>query len=149
VDDALRRGAVAVVSEQDQWPRRDIAHIHVEDARLALAEIACAFYDRPSDRIELIGITGTNGKTTTSFMCREILRAAGRHPGLIGTVRYELGERIIPASRTTPEAPDIQFMLDTMVRSGCRSRRHGGLLPRPRPEARLRHRLRCGRCSPT
>ena len=121
IDDALRRGAVAVVSEQDQWPRRDIAHIHVEDARLALAEIACAFYDRPSDRIELIGITGTNGKTTTSFMCREILRAAGRHPGLIGTVRYELGERIIPASRTTPEAPDIQFMLDTMVRSGCRS----------------------------
>ena len=121
VDDALRRGAVAVVSELDQWPRRDIAHIHVEDARLALAEIACAFYDRPSDRIELIGITGTNGKTTTSFMCREILRAAGRHPGLIGTVRYELGERIIPASRTTPEAPDIQFMLDTMVRSGCRS----------------------------
>jgi UDP-N-acetylmuramoyl-L-alanyl-D-glutamate--2,6-diaminopimelate ligase len=121
VDDALRRGAVAVVSEQDQWPRRDIAHIHVKDARLALAEIACAFYDRPSDRIELIGITGTNGKTTTSFMCREILRAAGRHPGLIGTVRYELGERIIPASRTTPEAPDIQFMLDNMVRSGCRS----------------------------
>ncbi len=121
VDDALRRGAVAVVSEHDQWPRRDIAHLHVADARLALAEIACAFYDRPSDRIELVGITGTNGKTTTSFMCREILRAAGRNPGLIGTVRYELGERIIPAHRTTPEAPDIQFMLDNMVRSGCRS----------------------------
>ena len=121
VDDALRRGAVAIVSEQDQWPRRDIAHIYVEDARLALAELACAFYDRPSDRLQLIGITGTNGKTTTSFMCREILRAAGRNPGLIGTVRYELGERIIPAHRTTPEAPDIQYMLDNMLRSGCQS----------------------------
>ena len=121
VDEAIRRGAVAVVSEQDQWPRRDIAHIHVSDARLALAEIACAFYDRPSERIELIGVTGTNGKTTVSFMCRSILRAAGRHPGMIGTVRYEVGNRVIPASRTTPEAPDIQFMLDQMVRSGCRS----------------------------
>ena len=121
IEEAIRRGAVAIVSEQDQWPRRDIAHIHVDDARLALAEIACAFYDRPSERIELIGITGTNGKTTTSFMCRSMLRAAGRQPGLIGTVRYEVGERVIPASRTTPEAPDVQFMLDQMVRSGCRA----------------------------
>lgn len=121
IDDAIRRGAVAIVSEQDAWPRRDLAHIHVDDARLALAEIACAFYDRPSERIPIIGITGTNGKTTTSFMCRAMLRAAGRTPGLIGTVRYEVGDRVIPASRTTPEAPDIQFMLDQMVRSGCRS----------------------------
>ena len=73
IDDALRRGAVAIVSEQDAWPRRDIAHIQVDSARSALAEISCAFYDRPSERIELIGITGTNGKTTTSFMCRAIL----------------------------------------------------------------------------
>ncbi len=121
IDDALRRGAVAIVSEQDAWPRRDIAHIQVDSARSALAEISCAFYDRPSERIELIGITGTNGKTTTSFMCRAILRAAGRQPGLIGTVRYELGNRVIPANRTTPEAPDVQYMLDQMVRSGCRA----------------------------
>lgn len=121
IDDAIRRGAVAIVSEEDRWPRRDIAHIQVENARLALAEIACAFYDRPSERIELIGITGTNGKTTTSFMTRAILEASGRRAGLIGTIRYEIGERIIPAGRTTPEAPDIQFMLDQMVRNGCRS----------------------------
>ena len=121
IEDALRRGAVAVVSEEDRWPRRNIAHILVEDARRALAEISCAFYDHPSQKIPLVGITGTNGKTTTSFMVREILAAEGRQPGLIGTVRYEIGPRVIPASRTTPEAPDIQFMLDQMVRSGCRS----------------------------
>ena len=121
IDDAVRRGAVAIVSEHDGWARRDIAHIQVEDARRALGEIACAFYDRPSERIELIGITGTNGKTTTSFMTKSILEAAGRRTGLMGTIRYEIGERVIPASRTTPEAPDVQFMLDQMVRSGCRS----------------------------
>jgi UDP-N-acetylmuramoyl-L-alanyl-D-glutamate--2,6-diaminopimelate ligase len=121
IDEAIRRGAVAVVSEDDAWTRRDIAHIRVADARLALAEISCAFYDRPSERIEVIGITGTNGKTTTSYMCREMLWAAGRPAGLIGTVRYEIGKRIIPATRTTPEAPDVQFMLDQMVRAGCKS----------------------------
>jgi UDP-N-acetylmuramoyl-L-alanyl-D-glutamate--2,6-diaminopimelate ligase len=120
VDDALRRGAVAIVSETDAWPRRDIAHLHVADARLALAELSSAFYDRPSERLELIGITGTNGKTTTSFMCRDILRAAGRGTGLIGTVQYEIGARTVPATRTTPEAPDVQFMLDQMLRAGCR-----------------------------
>jgi UDP-N-acetylmuramoyl-L-alanyl-D-glutamate--2,6-diaminopimelate ligase len=121
IEDALRRGAVAIVSEEDRWPRRNIAHILVEDARRALAEIACAFYDHPSRKLALVGITGTNGKTTTSFMVREVLAAEGRTPGLIGTVRYEIGSRIIPASRTTPEAPDLQFMLDQMVRVGCRS----------------------------
>jgi UDP-N-acetylmuramoyl-L-alanyl-D-glutamate--2,6-diaminopimelate ligase len=121
IEDAIRRGAVAIVSEDDRWTRRDIAHIHVPDARLAMAEIACAFYNNPSGRIEAFGVTGTNGKTTTAFMIRRILEAAGRQPGLIGTIRYEFGNRVIPASRTTPEAPDIQFMLDQMVRQGCRA----------------------------
>lgn len=121
IEDAIRRGAVAIVSEEDRWPRRNIAHILVEDARRALAEIACAFHNHPSHRLPLVGITGTNGKTTTSFMVREILAAEGMQPGLIGTVRYEIGSRVIPATRTTPEAPDIQFMLDQMLRAGCRA----------------------------
>lgn len=121
IDDAIRRGAVAIVSEQDAWHKRNVAHIHVENARLALAEIASAYYGHPSQRLELFGITGTNGKTTTSFMIRSILDNSGRHSGLIGTVRYELGPRIIPATRTTPEAPDIQFMFDQMIRAGCES----------------------------
>lgn len=121
IDDALRRGAVAIVSEEDRWPRRSIAHILVENARQAMAEISCAFHDYPSAKMQVVGITGTNGKTTTAFMVRDILAEAGRTPGLIGTVRYEVGGRVIPAIRTTPEAPDVQFMLDQMVRSGGRS----------------------------
>ncbi len=121
VDEALRRGAVAIVTEGNGWTRRDIAHIRVEDARRAMAEIACAFYNHPARHLQLIGITGTNGKSTISFMCRDMLKADGRAPGLLGTIRYEIGERQIPASRTTPEAPDIQRMLDEMVRTGCRS----------------------------
>lgn len=121
VEDAIRRGAVAVVSESLEWARRDVTHIRVEDARRALAEIACAFHGHPSSHLEVIGVTGTNGKTTTAFMIRDILRAAGRAPGLIGTVQYEIGARCIPANRTTPEAPDLQAMLAQMVRAGCRS----------------------------
>ncbi len=121
VEDAIQRGAVAVVSEHNDWARRDVTHIRVEDARRALAEISCAFYDHPSSRLETIGVTGTNGKTTTTFMIRDILRAAGRKPGLIGTVMYEMGPRCIPANRTTPEAPDLQSMLDQMATAGCAS----------------------------
>ncbi len=121
VGDAVHRGAVAVVSQSGELGRRDVTAIDVEDPRRALAEIACAFYGEPSHSLQMIGITGTNGKSTTAFMCRDILKAAGRAPGLIGTIRYEIGERSIPASRTTPEAPDLQFMLDQMLRAGCKS----------------------------
>ncbi|MBM4153516.1 MAG: UDP-N-acetylmuramoyl-L-alanyl-D-glutamate--2,6-diaminopimelate ligase [Lentisphaerae bacterium] len=121
VEDAIRRGAVAIVSEHNDWARRDITHIRVEDARRAVAEIACAFHDHPSAQLETIGVTGTNGKTTTTFMIRDILRAAGRNPGLIGTVMYEMGARCIPANRTTPEATDLQSMLAQMVVAGCAS----------------------------
>ncbi len=121
IDDAIRRGAIAVVSETDAWHKRSVAHIHVENARLALAEISSAYYGHPAQRLELFSVTGTNGKTTTSFMIKAILDAAGRHPGLIGTVRYELGSRIIPATRTTPEATDIHFMFDQMLRAGSES----------------------------
>ncbi len=119
IEDAIRRGAVAIVSELDCWPKRSVAHLHVENARLALAEISSAYYGHPGQHLELFGITGTNGKTTTSFMIRAILEQSNRPCGLIGTVRYEIGPRIIPASRTTPEAPDIHFMLDQMLRAQC------------------------------
>ncbi len=121
IQDAVQRGAVAVVADSDDGSRRDVTGLVVEDARRALAEIACAFYGNPSQKLQAIGITGTNGKSTTSFMVRDILAAAGRYPGLIGTIRYEIGNRVIPASRTTPESPDIQFMMDQMIRAGCKS----------------------------
>jgi UDP-N-acetylmuramoyl-L-alanyl-D-glutamate--2,6-diaminopimelate ligase len=121
IEEAIHRGAVAVLSETSFTLGQNFPHVQVSNARLALAKIAGAFYDHPADRLCAIGITGTNGKTTTSFMLREIYKAAGRTPGLLGTVRYEIGERVLPASRTTPEAPDIQSMMVQMERSGCDS----------------------------
>jgi UDP-N-acetylmuramoyl-L-alanyl-D-glutamate--2,6-diaminopimelate ligase len=122
VQDAIAQGAAVVVSERAAAASRgQAAFIQVRDPRAAVAALAGAFYGDPSRKLQLVGITGTNGKTTTAFMARDILRAAGRKPGLIGTVEYEIGERIIPAGRTTPEAADLQKMLAEMVHVGCQS----------------------------
>jgi UDP-N-acetylmuramoyl-L-alanyl-D-glutamate--2,6-diaminopimelate ligase len=121
VKDAVGHGAIAVVSKDEVDTGRDICRVRVEDARLAVAELSCAFFNRPADRLQMIGVTGTNGKTTTVYMVGNILRAAGLKTGLITTVEYQIGERVIPASRTTPEAPALQSMLAQVVGAGCRS----------------------------
>ena len=121
IEEAARRGAVAAVSESPSVFGPHFPYVQVSDARLAMAQLSHAFYGHPAERLSLVGITGTNGKTTVGFMLRAILREAGRKPGLIGTVRYEIGQRVLPASRTTPESPDIQSMLSQMERAGCDS----------------------------
>lgn len=121
VDEAIERGAVAVVSERKDLGRRDASHVHVHSARQALAEIAAMFYKQPSRQLDTVGITGTNGKTTIAYMLRDILERAGRRPGLISTVSYDMGLRSLPASRTTPESLDLQSMLAKMVEAGCKS----------------------------
>ena len=121
IEEAIQRGASAVVSQIPCALGGTFPCIQVADARLALAQLAAAFYGHPSGRLCTVGITGTNGKTTVSFMLREIFKAAGLRPGLLGTVRYEIGDRVIPAARTTPEAPDLQAMFTQMVRAGCDS----------------------------
>ena len=121
VEDAVQRGAVAIVSQTACASGGSFPCVQVVDARLALAKLSTAFYGHPSAQLCTVGITGTNGKTTVSFMLREIFKAAGRRPGLLGTVRYEIGDRVIPASRTTPEAPDLQAMFAQMDRAGCDS----------------------------
>jgi UDP-N-acetylmuramoyl-L-alanyl-D-glutamate--2,6-diaminopimelate ligase len=121
ISDAVERGAVAVVSEHTGWSHPRVAHVCVEDSRRALSEISCAYYGDPAGKMQVVGVTGTNGKTTITYMVRHILQAAGRKPGLVGTVCYEMGDRRIPATRTTPEAPELQAMLDKMVQAGCRS----------------------------
>ncbi len=121
IEEAIQRGAAAVVSQTPCAFGGSFPCIHVADARLALAQLAGSFYGHPAARLCMIGITGTNGKTTVSFMLREIFKAAGRRPGLLGTVRYEIGDRVLPASRTTPEAPDLQAMFAQMDRAGCDS----------------------------
>jgi len=116
--DAIARGAIAVIAEVP--PPADVSSpwIHVQDARLALAALSAVFFGQPSDQLVLVGITGTNGKTTTSYLLASIFEAAGIKCGRIGTVGYQVAGREIEATRTTPEAPDLQRMLREMVTAG-------------------------------
>jgi UDP-N-acetylmuramoyl-L-alanyl-D-glutamate--2,6-diaminopimelate ligase len=117
--DAIARGAIAVVSETAPPADAGVPWIQVSDARLALAALAAAFHGHPSDRLVLVGITGTNGKTTTSYLLASIFEAAGIKCGRIGTVGYHDGTREVEATRTTPEAPELQRMLGDMLAGGC------------------------------
>ena len=121
IDAAIERGAAAVLCEQNGFHARKATRIKVADTRVALANVASNFYGAPSSRLKMVGVTGTNGKTTVTFMLKRILETAGLKTGLIGTVRYEVGERVIPAHRTTPESLEVQQMLSHMVREDCRA----------------------------
>lgn len=119
IEDAVRRGAVAVLHEKHIRPPRGLASIAVDHARMAMADLAAEFYGHPSDKLRVIGVTGTNGKTTTVFMIRDILRAAGIPGGIIGTIQYEFGGRLIAAARTTPESLDLQHIFSEARQAGC------------------------------
>ncbi|MBI2220676.1 MAG: UDP-N-acetylmuramoyl-L-alanyl-D-glutamate--2,6-diaminopimelate ligase [Acidobacteria bacterium] len=114
---AVARGAMAVIAETPN-PDLPVAWIVVADARQAIAELAAAFFDRPSEAMQVVGITGTNGKTTTSYLLQSIFEAAGVKCGRIGTVGYSVAGEERAAPHTTPEAPDIQAMLREMVNAG-------------------------------
>ena len=116
---AVARGAELVVAETPAPAGHDGAWVRVPDARLALALLADRFYGHPSGALRVVGITGTNGKTTTAYLLRSILEAAGHRCGLLGTVVYSVGHEDREATRTTPEAPDVQQMLREMVDNGC------------------------------
>ena len=116
---AVERGAIAVVSEQPAPSGTGAAWVNVSDARLALACLAAAFYRHPSREIQVVGITGTNGKTTTAYLLAGIFEAVGIRCGLLGTVAYRTGAEVREATRTTPEAPDLQALLREMADSGC------------------------------
>ena len=93
----------------------------VPDARAAMAALAAEFYGHPSRSMQVVGITGTNGKTTTAYLLRAVFESAGKKCGLLGTVTYSVGDQELPAARTTPEAPDVQRMFRQMVDAGCRA----------------------------
>ena len=119
LDDAARRGAVAIVHAPGVRPPRGLASVSVACPRTAMADLAAEFYGHPSRKLKVLGVTGTNGKTTTVFMLRALLRAAGIPAGLIGTIQYEFGNRLIPAARTTPESLDLQRMFSEALQAGC------------------------------
>ncbi len=114
---AVARGAMAVIAETPN-PGLSVAWIVVPDARQAIAELAAAFFDHPSDAMKVVGITGTNGKTTTSYLLQAIFESAGVRCGRIGTVGYSVAGEERTAPHTTPEAPDLQAMLREMVNAG-------------------------------
>jgi len=121
VAEALSNGAVAVVSENNLDLGAEVAHVRVPCARRALAEIANAYHGDLSRQMKIVGVTGTNGKTTTAYMVRDVLRDGGFLPGLLGTVAYEIGDRRLPAAHTTPEAPEIHALFQQMQEAGCNS----------------------------
>ncbi len=120
VSDAIGLGAVAVLSEQPNPGTLppEFPWIQVADARKALAISAANYYGRPAEILKLVGVTGTNGKTTISYLVDSILRAAGCETGLLGTIGYRLGGKIRPAPNTTPESLDLQKYLGDIVRAG-------------------------------
>ncbi len=118
---AIERGATAILCERNGFMLHRATKIKVPDVREAMARAAAAFYEQPSSKLKVIGVTGTNGKTTVAFMVKAILEAAGIKTGLLGTVRYEIGDRIFPAQRTTPESLEVQQMLAAMVRADCQA----------------------------
>ena len=105
---ALAAGVVAILSERP--PAADVraSWVQVRNIRRAVAQVAAAFYGHPSKQLKVIGITGTNGKTTTSYLLESVLRAAGQRAGLFGTVEYHTASSVLPARQTTPEAMDLQ-----------------------------------------
>ncbi len=118
VAEAVANGAAAVLSAWPKPPAADAAWVQVADAREALALAAANFHGHPSDRMKVVGVTGTKGKTTTTFILEEILRAAGAAPGLIGTIVYRRPGRETAAPRTTPESSDLQALLRDFLDAG-------------------------------
>jgi UDP-N-acetylmuramoyl-L-alanyl-D-glutamate--2,6-diaminopimelate ligase len=117
VDEAIRRGAVAVVTEKQAT--RPVPQVIVKDARAALADLAAKFYAYSGAGIEIFAVTGTNGKTTSCFLIKNILQAKGSRAGLITSLVYDTGRDQIPASRTTPESLDVFRMLYLMKKNEC------------------------------
>ncbi len=118
IDTALQAGAVAVVSDSLP-PRPSVPWAQVTHGRRALARLSANFYGRPAERLAITGITGTNGKTTTSFLLHAMLRASGRTAALVGTVEYRIGDEILPAPHTTPEALELNQLFARAVDAGC------------------------------
>ncbi len=114
---AVDRGAVCVVCQSELPP--DLPWVKVRDARLALSQLACRWYGHPSRQLTMLGVTGTNGKTTVTYLLRHILQRTGMKTGLIGTVQNIVGEQTLPTQRTTPDALQIQQLLSAMTKNGC------------------------------
>src|SRR5262245_5359869 len=133
IDAALKQGAVAVVTDSEAEPRRaDVAWGVVPHGRRALAQMSANFYGKPAEKLGVVGITGTNGKTTTTFLCESILRHCGRPSALIGTIEYhvpvreavgrpnaDVPFRVLPSPHTTPESLELNQVFAQALEGGA------------------------------
>jgi UDP-N-acetylmuramoyl-L-alanyl-D-glutamate--2,6-diaminopimelate ligase len=125
ITDAVKNGAIAVVLEDDSavpdsyFLHSGVAKLVVPDTRQALAIMSANYYHHPSKRLIIIGVTGTNGKTTTTHLIKSILEQNGINTGLIGTIEYFLGDSVVPASHTTPESLELNGFLSRIADAGC------------------------------
>src|ERR1700720_482216 len=120
IDQAIQAGAVAVVTDSaEEKPRPGVAWAVVPNGRRALARVSANFYKKPAEQIAITGITGTNGKSTTAFLLESILTAAGRKSALIGTIEYHVAGKILPAPHTTPEALELNRILNEALGQGA------------------------------
>jgi len=120
VPEAVERGAALVVTEGEAMAGLAVAQVLVPSARVALGRLASAYHGDPSRHLTVVGITGTNGKTTTSYLVEALLQSRGFETGVIGTIQYRLGDRTLPAGQTTPDALALQAMLADMYAHGIR-----------------------------
>ena len=118
IPEVIEKGAVAVVVEKEVEMAEGVTYIKVENSRKALAFLAAAYFDYPAEKIKTIGITGTKGKTTTTYLVKSILESAGIKTGLIGTIESIIGEERIPSVNTTPESYVVQEMFRKMIDAG-------------------------------
>ena len=119
IPDVAEKGASAVVVEREAEVPENVTVIRVKDTRYALALMSAAYFDYPAEKMKVIGITGTKGKTTTTYMIKSILDSVGYKVGLIGTIEAIIGDKKIPAANTTPESYTIQQYFSQMVEEGC------------------------------
>ena len=120
IDSAIERGARAIICQKMPKKRTNgISYVVVEDSNIAMAAMAAAIYDHPSEELRLVGVTGTNGKTTTATLLYDMFTAMGYKVGLISTVVYRIGEQRIESTHTTPDAIRLNKMMREMVDYGC------------------------------
>ncbi len=120
IDQAIQGGAVAVVTDSAaEKPRDGVAWALVPQGRRALARLSANFYKKPAEKISITGITGTNGKSTTAFLLEAILTAARRKSTLIGTIEYHVAGKVLPAPHTTPEALELNRLLNEALGQGA------------------------------
>ncbi|MDX9769151.1 MAG: UDP-N-acetylmuramoyl-L-alanyl-D-glutamate--2,6-diaminopimelate ligase [Tenuifilaceae bacterium] len=120
IDGAIEKGATVIVCETLPEPvSSGITYVKVDDSAIALGKISAAFFDYPSRKLKLIGVTGTNGKTTTVTLLARLVNAMGEKSGLISTVQNQIGDTVLPSTHTTPDAIELNKLLSQMVEEGC------------------------------